>query len=339
MLENRAGVQLLELTVTIAVAGILIAGSSSAIFIAGQANEKAFAAAGTGSENAHVVNLIRSDLESAQHIAIHGNDVLIHNKNSDGGTEVIGYSWSGPGGPLKRTIQGSGQAITGSLDHAPLLWQTARPQKSVPTTNAALEITLAATSEKTELLARSINAVIPETFVGEGLLVACVAVTGNVTDSLVVTPGWQRATVESGGSWLGRVTLGIFYTTTLQEACQIQWSGFSDASVCVSHFYTSKQLMLVDSVTKRGSSTVCHCPEIVCPESCGLVLRACALVMATTSEDATCLPDSHSVCMFSPGLGPTVGLCYQTQAGNLPEAAFAVPISTNYVTASIAFGP
>lgn len=126
--DLRRGVSLVELLVSLVAASLLMAGLSSAMIIALRASDPDLTLTTEIAEGTRQLTEIQQDLQFARSFTetqTRSITATVADRNSDGATETIRYSWSGtPGDPLMRRInQGTLTAVTANVHQFSISYQ------------------------------------------------------------------------------------------------------------------------------------------------------------------------------------------------------------------------
>lgn len=348
-LPIRAGMQLLELIVSLASASVLLAGMTSAVLIANRSADLARTRQATSTRNIAGFDRLRSDLSEASPVTnrtARSVTLSVNDRDEDGGRETIQYQWLGAGNPLQMSINSAAwQGITDNLDAFQFAWRNCAPQSNElgpsqlePTASLIFQSrTIAHTSFSG---AKALSVEVPPTYQANDLLVAALAVTGNQNGSMLGPSGWTKVFERNNGS---DVSLGVWvaFSNTLAQA-DFTWDSTKTAYGTIAHFRkTSATAALTSFLDFTGSGALASAPASSATVDNALAIRILAATGPLVGEEATNMPGHIAVTLRRQLLAnPIIGMAYRNYTvGAVPSANFGLPSSATYVAATLVFQP
>jgi hypothetical protein len=347
MLTRRKGYQLLELSLSLTTASVLILGLASSLAIATKSLSIASVRESSSFSSESAIARLRQDLAEAypvQSRSATSVSLLTSDRNGDGSLDRIRYQWSGSAGdPLLRSIDaGPWLEAIRSVEDFRLGWQT---QASLPEAAAvpfeppgALQFQASTIGFGTASTSLSLS--IPETYQTGDLLIAVLAVDGNAP-AVTASSNWTQAAHRVNES---EATLSIFYALAPSgNSLRLDWSGSRSHFGTIAHFATpSGTATLVDSQVASGTGQFAEAAAATATLDHALIIRAVA-ARGTLQlvEDACKMPGHIAITLRRQLLfNPIVGLAYRySPAGQVSPENFKLAGSSNYVTATLVFQP
>lgn len=346
MNNNRHGMQLLELVISLASASVLMAGLSSSIIIANQSMKLATTRQATSAKTQLGLDRLRYDLAEAFGTtgrSTSGVTLSVGDRNGDGLRETVQYRWpGGAGAPLQSaTNAGPWRDVTENLSSFQMNWHQSSPYRL--TTAGGLDPVGASVYQSHTLanrtLVNSLSIPLPATYVTGDLLVAAVAVN---SDALAAsTPaGWQAGPRLEKGS----VTLLTYYSHgPAGSALSLNWSNLCAVYGVVAHFTVpAGALSLVDAQVYENRGTSPEAPAATATVNNALVVRMLAGTKGLSVLDDACNMSGHVSIALRKNLlvDPVVGMTYRySGAGSVPAARFNLDSEFHYAAATLVFQP
>lgn len=328
---DRGGVQLLELTISMMVASILVAGLGTSIYIAGRStgictetHQRSLGldlAAGQIEHDLHQVFQV-GDWTSGSITA----SSLDHSSSR--------CNWEGPGHPLEVDQHGQWQAVTQPLDDFSLglVTQSITPStQSRPTADYHYEEAyVASTPFGTSLTGQTMD-----NMQDGDLLVAVVGLRNANPDSVTASAGWTKILSER------HLTAGIgmcaFYRLSPPPSNPVfKWTGFS-AGYCMVTQLRTPGCTIVEAATLTGSSSQPVCPASSFPTNDGCVFRAVVSRSSIYSNTTGMLNFSRVGIRHDLLSGYCIGVVWRASTSPEPEGHFTLQSSAAYVTSTMVF--
>lgn len=347
MRTQRNGYQLLELSLSLTTASILILGIASSIAIA----SKSLAIASLRQTSAHTtesaIARLRQDLAEAKPVqtrSVSSVSLLTSDRGGDGALDRVSYQWSGiAGDPLQMSIDSAPWVnMIGGVEDFQLNWQTHESllEDSPTPFESPQALQFQASSVGFGTGASNLKISLPETYQAGDLLVAVLAVSGNVP-TVTASDNWVQAAHRVNGT---QTTLSVFYTlTATSSTLTLNWPGSRSHFGTIAHFSTpAGSATLVAAQSASGSGQFAEAPAATAVQDHSLVIRAVA-AQGTLQlvEDACKIPGHIAITLRRQLLNnPIVGMAYRPNAaGLIPPASFKLADSGNYATATVVFQP
>lgn len=152
---GRRGLTLLEVVVATAILGILLAGMTSAVFLASRAVPDGKRGASGLLSTGRATEMIAADLFYAASLPVNPQSAditfTVADRTGDGTAETIRYLWSGPGTPLYREVNGARAAVLENVQEFQLACE--KRKVKLPTTYAEGSEVLLASYDQANFLA------------------------------------------------------------------------------------------------------------------------------------------------------------------------------------------
>ncbi len=355
------GFQLLELTISLTTASMLLAGLTASIVIASRASELASSRQTRSLRNSAALDRLRSDLAEAAPVLARSATsatLSIGDRNADGSPETIQYRWLGTGTPLQMSSNtGAWQSLTTDLESFQFGWQTCQPQSILPTP-PALEparslVFQSRTLASNALPGRSLSIAIPSTFQTNDLLVLAIAVQGEQDGEIIAPAGWIKTGEETDSS--DRVSLAVWYSLgPPSSSVNIGWKDSASCYATLAHFQVNGgPPALAGGDVDVGVSRRPRAPSADALANDSLVVRVLGArsvgAYGISSEaEATNMVEHLPIALrqsvpFVPlifGSPAIIGMTYRhCSKGSTGSAEFNLPSNARYVAATLVFSP
>ncbi len=345
----RRGIQLLELTISLTTASMLLAGLMASIVVANRASDLASSRQNRSLRNSAALDRLRSDLAEAAPVLARSataTTLSIGDRNADNSPETIQYRWLGTGTPLQMSFNtGAWQSLTTNLENFQFAWQTGAPQSTLPAP-PALEPTpslvfQSRTLSSNTLISRSLSIPVPSTYRSNDLLVLAAAVRGDQDGDIKASAGWIKAGEKTDDD--ERVSLAVWYSLAPpSSSVNISWDDSASCYATLAHFQVNGgSPTLANSKLAEGSSSRPKAPSVDAKANDSLVVRVMGATGPLVTPDATNM-DGHLPITLARSLlfDPIIGMAYSHCAkGSKDSAEFNMPSSVRYVTATLVFSP
>ncbi len=348
----KSGIQLLELTISLATASILMTGITGSILIANRASAVARTRQSGSLRNTAAIDRLRSDLAQAYPVSnrtTNSATLSVSDRNGDGNRENIGYRWNGVGTPLQVSMNaGAWQAVSENLNSFQFGWRSGPPQQ-VETIPQTLEpapslVFQSRTVANTSTVGKSLAVDVPETYWPGDLLVAAIAVSGNQGGSITAPVGWNKIMEKyQAGAISNDISLAC-WTTVAPPSMQasVNWSSKNQAYATIAHFRVQGgSPALVSATQSSGTGQDPLAPSGSANVNGSLVVRILAASCQMVDTETTNMPGHTAITLRRQLLtDPCIGMAYRTYpAGAVSSANFGLPGSPTYVTATLVFSP
>ncbi|GAB5404732.1 MAG: hypothetical protein Aurels2KO_29630 [Aureliella sp.] len=271
--SRRRGLQLLELTVAMSVAALLVASVSTAIAIASVACTEAGDDLARLRGNSLGIQQLADELAFARRVvSVDASSAELEMGTGVGGTREVHYLWEGESTPLLRSIDGEKFfAVSDPLDDFNLRLHTVDEPKQSAESNR-LELNAARTTFLSFVTRCSIP--VPATYQAGDLVVAVVAYRKDDTQSVKPEAGWDKLHASSAS---GETTLFVFASRSDVSKFAASWTSRGDIGVTLLHFAAPEGSggnlnFSLASRSDSGSQVVCDGLDVGTQEQ--LVIRA-----------------------------------------------------------------
>ncbi len=335
--QQRRGLQLLELTVSMALASILLTGTATAIYLASAANGAATKAWRHSSQVELGIDQLALDLAQATRIqTMEPTYAALETLTPSGEPVLAEYRWPGSGGSLTISVDGASQrAITPPLDNFTLESQTFSPLPPLPATISDSSLYLQHFDSQALLLANSIPISAPDTMMPGDLLMIAGAISTADNESVVADPGWTKVLAHKHPT--SNLTLCAFYRTTVPTAISsIHWSNLTSCYFISAQFRGASQ-ELQDVFVSSGHADRLEClstPEYPTPVN---VIRVAASGCPVVAGSTNMLNFSRVGVKRDVLLDLTIAAAYANSQGGDPAGARQMGGSGPYITATMVF--
>jgi len=345
----RSGYTLVELIVASASSMLLLAGMGASIFIASKAFDESDSQAFTSVAAGNVADEIMTEMQYATRFherTPYAVTFGIPDRDGDGSEEKLRYAWSGVAGdPLTKQLNGSDppavlvddvQNLNFNFD---FMTRTliAPPPVVVNREVVFEEFTEAKATSPVNSLAISKPA---GTLEGD-LLIAAVAVKGDVMSSLSAPAGWNEIYI---GQSEGKVTFGVWSKNAAAsdgDSDAFSWSNNKEAYGWSMRFSGHDSTNPINAwSTSIGASSSPSSPAVTTAVDDTMIVRLGGFENKEIYEDAPGL-QGHSVITMDQASKVSGGGGYLSQsvAGTSGTSSFNLKKSKKYVTVTIAIAP
>lgn len=346
MTNGRQGYQLLELSLSLTTASVLLLGIASSLSIASKSLSIATLRQTSTLTTENAVARLRQDLAEAYPIQSRSTSsvsLLTSDRGGDGALDRVSYQWSGVAGdPLQMSIDsGEWHDIIGGVENFELNWRTQASQpEAAPLPFEPPQAMQFQASTVGFGSANNLNIAIPETYRTGDLLVAVLAVNGNAP-TVTASNNWAQAAHLVNAS---KETLSIFYTLAPSgSVLRLEWPGSRAHFGTIAHFSTpAGTATLIDSQIDSGTGQFAEAPQATASLDHALIMRAVAARGSLQLVEDACKVPGHNAITLRRQLfvNPIVGLAYRySEAGEVPAASFKLAGSIDYVAATLVFQP
>ncbi|TWT98077.1 hypothetical protein Pla108_22340 [Botrimarina colliarenosi] len=350
-MSNRRGFTLIELLVAMASATVLMAGLSSALYIAARGMDLDDGGSARRARADAAVGRLLADARTATRMRTLSSGVIefdVPDRTGDNVADRLRYAWDGmPGSLLTRELNG-GSPITVLQDVRSLSFDSATRTSTVDTTAGSTLTTwprLGGVLQPAASTTMSIAVSRPTTMVPGDLMVAVLCVEETSTGDIDTPSGWTQVLLRENS---GEVTLGVWTRTLMaSDPSSFTWSWNSNKDaigwiLVLSNHHRTEPIAATEVAYSTGKSSHPTTPSVTAATGDSLVLRVGAFDKdIVKTVDVTGLPGHTDVWVRSVDnkIAGACGYAVPVGPGAVGTAAFDNKNNSDYVVATIVITP
>ncbi len=356
----RRGLSLVELLLSMAAAGVLMAGMASAVAVTVAGSNLSASPLAERTRSQRSLNQVARDIKLARDVTELSTTAItltVPDRTGDGVLDTVRYAWSGTAGaPFTCRLNG-GSVLTEIPSVSSLAWRSSTTVQNgdEPTVVPYVgPVTIASVSSSFAASlfglggAKSLTIDAPSGTAPGDLLLAFLAIEKDVPNSVSFPSGWTELAVEQGNK--GTVLAAAWFEpTSVAENYAFAWEVNSDAAGCIlrisGHESGSPIVGEAYLSDNQGTSFSAICPETgSAPAGC-LVLRAAAVNTNALRESMPGMPNHtlvfHRSTNLSASVSATLGVAATSQqfATDVPTAFWALQSATDYASITVVVRP
>lgn len=344
------GYTLIELIVTMGASAILMGGLASVLFI----STKAITPDATATQDANRSSLALAQMMDDVRLALdfserNANAVTftVPDRDGDGDVETVRYSWSGTSGDPLQYQYNSGTAVTLLADvkvfNLTALTRPIAADSLAPAPTAVAYQSFAETKASADVSAIAITKA--SGVVAGDLLIAALAIDGNVISTVSAPAGWTLVSRLQSGSAVG---LGVWWKiagASEPGTYAFSWTGTERAYGWTMHFTGANSSSPINAFTTNvGTSASPACLATTTSVANTLVVRIGGFDAGDITTDSPGLSAHTAITMDRSDSGSTSasgGAGYRKvgAVGTTGTSNFALTNSQEFVTFTIAIAP
>jgi type II secretory pathway pseudopilin PulG len=352
--RRRRGYTLLELIITLGTGAILMAGLTSALVI----STKTLTPDATASAENNRCSLALSQLTGDLRLALGFTErttkavtFAVPDRTGDSAVETIRYSWSGVAGdPLVYQFNG-GTAV--NLATNVQAFNLSALTRTIAAASVATPLTIVYQAPHAETAVAtagtSVTITTPAGLVPGHLMLAAMAIDGNVTSSLAAPSGWTIVNLRTADS-AGQVTLAVYWkiaTASEPSNYSFTWTGSKKAYAWIMRFSgveSSGPINVAAFTAGPSTSTTPPSPTVTTSVANAMIVRIGAFDNGGITIDSPGLTGHTAVTMdrsdaAAGNVSGGAGYVLKPAAGATGTSNFAISPAEEYVTCTIALVP
>jgi hypothetical protein len=352
--STRNAFTLVELVVNMVSASVLVAGLASALLLCMKTLPTDTSASADNNRASKILAQIAEDVQHATGFTEQTANAVtftVPDRDGDSKAETIRYFWSGTAGqPLKYQYN-----ATTSVDLAANVQSLnfTKLNRVIAATSSGPAVTYnvgyeAFSEAKVGVDNTQITIPVPAGTVDDRLLIACVALDGNVMSTVVPPAGWTQLVLQN---YNGEVGLGVWWRFSSSEPGNYQWNwtGGEQAYGWIMRFSNISPTAPINAVSVgTGTSLLPACPGATTSTDNTMILRIAAIDSANILVDTPVMLLHTNITLDRSNTNANSvsgGTTYATQAtaGTVGAATYTLSplalLGEEFVTATIAIAP